>query len=364
MDIRQTVERAQNFTETLEGEYLKTAAEFGLHSLARFQFNQQVFEFLRGGERVEDARLNTTVAGLEFENPVMVGAGWDKKGWAVDGLYALGFSGTEVGSVLVHPQSGNPRARMWYKDGAGRNCLGFNSSGQEEVAGNLANCQRPGITGISLGKNKLTPDSQASWAHAEVASRLHEFADYFVINVASPNTPGLRNLLNPKPLTKIVQAVQAVLAEKGDKPLFIKTTVDLALEDLDNVLEVCVNERLAGIIDSNTSIDEALKAKYGWAGQPGGVSGDDEDYRAKATERMKHITRATRGTGLQRIGVGAINDAESAIERMEAGAQLVQVVTGIRQRKGRIARDINLGLLARIDRDGLQGVEDLVSIAA
>lgn len=296
----------------------------------------------------------------------MVGAGWDKKGRAVDGLYALGFAGVEVGSVLVHPQKGNPRPRLWIDEptkSVGLNRLGFNSSGMEEVAGNLSEQQRPGVTGISLGKNKLTPDEQAPWAHAAVAERLHGFADYFVINVASPNTPGLRNLLNPEPLTNIIRAVRLVLEKKGVKPLFVKTTVDLALADLDNVLGVCVNEQVDGVIDTNTTTQEDIKAKYGWQGQMGGVSGNDPDYRRKATERMRHITCETRGTGLERIGVGAINDAASAIERMEAGAQVVQVVTAIRQHKGCVASDINRGLLKRVERDGLTSINELVGAA-
>lgn len=352
MELRSTV-------ETLEGESLKTLAEFGLHSLARVQFNKRVFDFIRGGERIEDNRLHTIVAGLDFENPVMVGAGWDKKGWAVDGLYALGFAGTEVGSVLVHPQKGNPRPRLWYKDGAGLNRLGFNSKGQEAVAGYLENQNRSGITGISLGKNKLTPDEHAPWAHAEVARRLLGFADYFVVNVASPNTPGLRNLLKKEPLTEIVRAVKAEIA---GKPLFIKTTVDLALEDLDAVLQICVDEGV-GIIDTNTTIDDEIKRQYGWQGEMGGVSGANIQFRQKATERMRYITKATKGTEVQRIGVGSINDAESALERIKAGAQIVQVVTGIRQRKGRIAYDINADLLGQMNKDGVQRIEEYVAIA-
>lgn len=363
MELQLSLEKSRNLKETLEGEHLKTLAELGLHGLARFHRNEMLFEFITGGERIQDVRLNTTVAEINFENPVMVGAGWDKKGWAVDGLYELGFAGTEVGSVLVHSQDGNLRPRMWYSDGVGFNRLGFNSRGMEKVAWNLENQNRLGIIGISLGKNKLTPDEHAPWAHAAVADRLYEYADYFAINVASPNTPGLRNLLNPKPLTDIVQAVQSVLASKGNKPLFIKTTVDLAIEDLDSVLQVCIDQSVDGIIDTNTTIEAEIKEKYGWGGQMGGVSGDDVQYRAKATERMKHITRQTRSTGLQRIGVGAINDAESAIERIEAGAQVIQVVTGIRQTWGRVAQNINRGLLERVERDGLNNISEIVGTA-
>ena len=360
-------EAMRNRWETLQGENLKSAAELSLHGLARSRFGEHVLGFVRGGERIEDPRLHTEVAGLHLENPVMVGAGWDKKGWAVDGLYALGFSGVEVGSVLVHPQAGNPRPRLWTDQSThsvGLNRLGFNSAGMEAVAANLERQHRVGITGISLGKNKLTPDSQAPWAHAAVAERLYDYADYFVINVASPNTPGLRNLLDPKPLTDIVRATQEVLDAKGQKPLFIKTTVDLAQEDLDRVLQVCIEEGVTGIIDTNTTIDDEIKARYGWRGQMGGVSGNDPSYRQLANERMEYITRTTRGSGLQRIGVGAINDAASAIDRIKAGAQAVQVVTGIRQHKGRIAKKINEGILEEIDRTGVQNVQELVGRAA
>lgn len=356
--------------ETLESEQLKNLAEISLHALARHGFGQRLMEWAQGGERIEDERLQTEVGGLLLENPVLVGAGWDKKGRAVDGLYALGFAGTEVGTVTVHPQPGNPQPRMWYKSGAGLNRLGFNSPGMDRVAYYLdGQRQRPGglhqgKVGINVGKNKLTPNEHAPWAHAAVVDRLHDYADYFVLGVSSPNTPGLRGLLKPEPLTEIVQAVQGVLHEKGDKPLFVKTTVDLSLEDLDAVLAVCLDNGVTGIIDSNTMDDDTLKALYGWQGRPGGVSGDVSQFRKLATERMKHITRSTRGSGLQRIGVGAINDAPTAIERMEAGAQAIQVVTGIRQRKGRIAHDINQGILQHLEQTGARSVQDLIGIAA
>lgn len=356
--------------ETLESEELKHVAEFSLHALARYGFGQRLLEWAQGGERIEDERLQTEVGGIQLENPVLVGAGWDKKGWAVDGLYALGFAGTEVGTVTVYPQPGNPQPRMWYRDGAGLNRLGFNSPGMDKVAYYLdGQTQRPGglhqgKVGISLGKNKLMPDEHAPWAHAAIADRLYDYADYFVLGVSSPNTPGLRGLLKPEPLTDIVHAVQGVLREKGDKPLFVKTTIDLSLADLDAVIGVCLDEGVTGLIDSNTTVDDGLKTLYGWQGQPGGLSGDVPQYRQIATERMRHITRVTRGTGLQRIGVGGINDSWSAIERMEAGAQAVQVVTGIRQRKGRIAHDINQGIVRYLDQTKAQSVQDLIGVAA
>jgi dihydroorotate dehydrogenase len=353
--------------EYLEAEGLKSAAEFGLHHLARTQLGRLSLECVSGGRRIEDFRLRTVVGGLELENPILVGAGWDKKGRCIDGLHALGFSGTEVGSVLAHPQAGNPTPRLWTNKSSHSvaiNRLGFNSVGTEKVGENLAKQTRPGTTGISLGKNKLTPDSQAPWAHATVAERLHEYADYFVINVASPNTPGLRDLLKKEPLTDIIQAVQEVLKQKGHKPLFVKTTIDLSLEDMDRVLDACIDNEVSGVIDSNTTVEPEIKARYGWMGRAGGVSGNDSEYRKKATERMKHITRETRDTGLGRIGVGAISDIDSAMERIQAGAQGLQVVTAIRPTRGMVARDINMGLRARIDQAGASGIEEFVGIDA
>jgi dihydroorotate dehydrogenase len=362
--MRETLKQNKEF---IEAEGLKSLAEFGLHTLAKTGLGQLAIEAVSGGMRIEDPRLRTTVAGLRLDNPLMVGAGWDKKGRCLDGLHRLGFAGTEVGSVLAHPQPGNDRPRL-FTDKASHsvalNRFGFNSDGVEKVAENLQNQARPGVNGISLGKNKLTPHEHAPWAHAAVAERLYEYADYFAINVASPNTPGLRNLLQREPLTDIIRAVQDVLRQKGGKPLFVKTTVDLSLEDLNSVLEVCMSEGVSGIIDTNTTVDDSIKPDYGWAGQAGGVSGSDPRYRQKATERMKHITKETRGSGLARIGVGAISDCDSALERLQAGAQALQVVTAIRPSWGRVARDINMGLLAKMKQDGVNHISEYIAASA
>ncbi len=346
-------------------EDLKHLAERGVHILGLGGALGRA-AMTAAGMRVVDKRLETELAGMHFENPLLVGAGWDKTGRCIDGLYAMGFAGTEVGTVLVKPQEGNPKPRMWTDrtHHAGLNRLGFNGPGMEAVAANLERQKRPGIVGISLGKNKVTPAEEAAAEHAAVAKRLFEYADYFVINVASPNTPGLRNLLNPKPLTEIVTEVQKVLKEKGGKPLFVKATVDLAIEDLDNVLQVCIDNGVDGIVDTNTTIDDKLKAEYGWGGQPGGLSGDNPEYRRRANERMKHITKHTRGTGLRRIGVGGVHDAATAIERLEAGAEVLQVVTAIRQHLGFVAGPINRGILAELKRRGMSHVGELVGLSA
>ena len=166
-------------------------------------------QFAYSRKRFKDERLKVLLGGIEFDNPVMVGAGWDKEGRAVKALHTLGFSGVEVGSVLAYPQSGNPKPRQWMiGEGVSLNRLGFNSPGMEAVAKNLEEYKGSKIPiGVSVGKNKDIPDKAAPEMHALVAKKLYPYASYFVVNVSSPNTPGLRKLQDRGPLTDIVQAV-------------------------------------------------------------------------------------------------------------------------------------------------------------
>ena len=349
--------------ETLESEELKKAAEFCLHGLSKYQIGRYAIEMISGGERVVDSRLNTEVAGIKFENPVMVGAGWDKRGWVVDGLYHLGFSGVEVGSVTERQQSGNPKPRLYYKDGVGLNNFGFNSDGMDAVANYLDMQQRFGVTGVSTGINKDTPLNLAPEAFAAVAQKLHLYADYLAIDPSCPNIPGLHDLLLPKNLAAIITAINDATKDNS-RPLFIKTTIDWSPKVLNDVLDVCLRCGVAGIICSNSTTDEALKARYGWQDKVGALSGDNPIYRQRANEQMRYITRVTKGTGLQLVGVGGINSAESAIQRIKSGAQVVQVVTSIRQSKGRVAHDINEGILKYLDQCGINDVNQLVGISA
>ena len=180
--------------ETLRGEVLKNAMEIALHGLSRFRLGERVIEtyaFGRSG-RIEDPALHTAVGGIDFENPIMVGAGWDKKGRAIRGLYNLGFSGVEVGTVPLNGQPGNKKPRMWTMGkhhGVGLNRLGFNSLGSEKVDTNLEDqVPFPCPIGVNIGKNKDTSDEESAEAHAEVVRRLYRHADYLVFNPSSPNT--------------------------------------------------------------------------------------------------------------------------------------------------------------------------------
>lgn len=325
-------------------------------------------QFVYKRERFTDERLRVELGGIHLDNPVMVGAGWDKAGRAVKGLYALGFSGVEVGSVLAYPQSGNPKPRQFMiGPGVSLNRLGFNSPGYEAVARNLRGYRGSGIPiGISIGKNKEIPDIAAPEMHALVARHLYEDASYFVINVSSPNTPGLRNLQDKAPLTDIAQAVNGAMDEMGKrKPLFVKIAPELSDEAVNDVIGVVLDNGLTGIIAANTTTNPDLKARYGekWRNEPGGLAGSDPHYTGMATKKIAHIYREA-GNRLEIIGVGGVSNWSTALDKMMAGARAVQVVTGIRGEGPAMPGRTNRGLLDYMDREGIKYLCKLVGVKA
>ena len=351
----------------LDSEAWHTRAREALHLAEATPVTLKLLElFADRHRRFVDERLRVVLGGIELENPVLVGAGWDKAGRAVKALYTLGFAGVEVGTVVAQPQEGNPRPRQFMlAPGVTLNRLGFNSPGMEAVAHHLARYRGSGIPiGISLGKNKDVPAEDAPQAHAAVAERLYDFAAYFAINVSSPNTPGLRDLQDKRPLTDIVQAVnQTVESLGGRKPLFVKIAPELSPAAIDDVIEVVLDNGLTGLIATNTTISPDIKAKYGerWRNEEGGVSGNDADYRSLATAQVAHIYRQTRGS-IDIIGVGGVKDAQTALEKIRAGARAVQVVTAIRGEGTAVAGRINRGIVEYMEKEGVSCVQELVGI--
>ncbi len=340
-----------------------------LHLAERWPLALDLLERLASPSgRLRDPRLRVTVAGIELDSPVMVGAGWDKSGEAVRALYALGFSGVEVGTVVEHPQPGNPRPRQFaVAPGVVINRLGFNSPGARAVARNLEAYLGMGIpVGVSVGKNRDVPPEGAPEAHAAVVRALHPYASYFAINVSSPNTPGLRELQERGPLTEIVLAVlEAMEAMGGRKPLFVKIAPELSLGATDDVIQVVTDHGLAGIIATNTVADPEIKARYGdrWRDEPGGLSGDDPCFRRIATEKVAYIHRATSGA-VDVIGVGGVKDAATALEKIAAGARAVQLVTALRGEGPAVAAKINRGLVAWMERRGVSSLQEVVGSAS
>ncbi len=260
--------------------------------------------------------------GLTFDNPVGLAAGMDKDAVGLRSWRRLGFGFVEVGTVTPKPQPGNPRPRLFRlpSDRAIINRMGFNNSGAAAMAERLGRIKAGIPLGINLGKNKTTPDERAAEDYAEALRNLRGYGDYFVVNVSSPNTPGLRGLQERGPLLDIARAMRNA---EPDKPILIKVAPDLTFDALDDVLSVCVEATLSGIVATNTTLSRAgLKHD---PDEAGGLSGAPLTLRAD--EVLWHLARH-RPAGLVLIGVGGIMTPDDAKRKMDLGADLIQVYSG------------------------------------
>lgn len=267
--------------------------------------------------------LEKTVFGIKFPNPVGLAAGFDKDGKLISVLPGLGFGFLEIGSVTLEPQSGNPKPRLFrlVEQGAVINRLGFNSEGARSVALRLSSCPPPSVPlGINLGLNKGTDAKDAPKKYAQTFRLLAKHGDYFVVNVSSPNTPGLRDLQKSKDLTDILSAVQDANGLK--KPILVKLSPDLADDDLRACIEGS-RKVTQGFVVSNTTLSrEGVPPQH--QGEAGGLSG--RPLKGRATELLRKVRSMT---SLPLIGVGGIATPEDAKERLAAGADLVQLYTGL-----------------------------------
>lgn len=274
----------------------------------------------------DDPILATRIFGLDFPNPMGMAAGFDKnaEGWRP--LLRMGFGFVEIGSVTPRPQAGNPRPRLFRltEDQAVINRMGFNNDGMEAVARNLSGA-RPGIVGVNIGKNKDTEDPVADYVAC--ARRLGPLADYMVVNVSSPNTPGLRALQDKAPLTAIVAAVSETLVEScpgGAPPLLVKIAPDLTREDCEDIAQLALEGPVSGLIVSNTTIERPNTLKSPSRKEAGGLSG--KPLFDRSTKLLSEMYRLTGGK-LPLIGVGGISSGRDAYEKIRAGASLFQLYT-------------------------------------
>jgi len=272
--------------------------------------------------KFEDASLRQNLLGAEFLNPIGLAAGFDKNAVGVDHWHRLGFGFVECGTITWHPQPGNPRPRMFRlpDDQALINRMGFNNDGAQVVANRLSVAKPSLRVGVNLGKSKITSLEDAPAEYARSFSLLRARGDYFVINVSSPNTPGLRGLQERAPLLDIIRAIQAV---DSTKPLFVKIAPDLEVGALDDVISVVHETRLTGIIATNTTISR--NGLQNDPGETGGLSG--LPLRTRAMEVLRHL-RAHCPPECVLIGVGGIMNGDDAYERLRAGADLIQIYTG------------------------------------
>ena len=318
-----------------------------------------------------DRRLEQSLFGLKFANPVGLAAGFDKDGIAAGMWQYLGFGFAELGTVTYHPQSGNPQPRLFRlpQDRAALNRMGFNNLGSAALAAALQQRHADDFTipiGINLGKSKVTPLEDAATDYLGSFKRLKDLGDYFVINVSSPNTPNLRDLQSIAPLRVIFDTLQQ--ENQGRKPILVKIAPDLAREDIAAVVELSQASQLAGIIATNTTIDRSqLTTNFVTATgkrvteEAGGISG--APVRQKSTEVIRFIHQQTGGS-LPIIGVGGIFTADDAWEKITAGASLIQVYTGWTYNGPWMVDRILTGLLAKLEARGLTTLADAVGIGS
>jgi len=331
--------------------------------------------------------LPSDLFGLKFPNPVGLAAGMDKHAAAVPVWPALGFGFSEVGGVTLHAQPGNPAPRMFraISDQALVNRMGFNNPGAAAVAHQLMQWRALGRwpahpVGVNLGKSKVTPLENAADDYAGSLRLLWRFADFFVINVSSPNTPNLRRLQDKSALDDILAAAQLVNEQEAakvaseqtlsgeasgslpslPKPILVKVAPDLSLEALDDILELAGPRSLAGIIATNTTIerppttDPVCDQVYR---ETGGLSG--RPLATRSTEIIRHLRRQTGGK-LPIIGVGGIFSAEDAWDKIRAGASLVQVYTGLVYEGPGLIREIVNGLQQRLLERGMKSLVEAI----
>ncbi len=298
--------------------------------------------------QVNHPSLKRNVFGIDFPNPVGLAAGFDKDAKLYNELGNFGFGFIEIGTLTPVGQPGNPKPRMFRLplDSALINRMGFNNEGVEAAVKRLKNRNKKLIIGGNIGKNKVTENDHAVHDYEKCFEALFEYVDYFVVNVSSPNTPNLRALQEKEPLKQLLNKLQDHNKKKNKlKPILLKIAPDLTVEQLDDVVEIVIETGTAGVIASNTTInrtglltDKNFIESIGM----GGLSG--KPLREKATEVISYLAKKSNGA-FPIIAVGGIHSAEDAIEKLNAGATLVQVYTGFIYEGPNLIRKINKSLI-------------------
>ena len=294
---------------------------------------------------VNDKRLEREVFGLTFKNPVGLAAGFDKDAKLYNELANFGFGFIEIGTLTPVGQEGNPKKRLFrlQEDSAIINRMGFNNGGVQEAVLRLKK-NKGVLIGGNIGKNKLTPNEQATQDYEICFDALFDYVDYFVVNVSSPNTPNLRELQDKKPLTALLQTLQNKnLAKQKPKPILLKIAPDLTDSQLLDIIDIVKETQIAGVIATNTTLSrEGLQSENKI--EAGGLSG--KPLTQRATEVIRFLAEKS-NKSFPIIGVGGIHSAQDAIEKLEAGASLIQLYTGFIYEGPQLVCDINKAILKK-----------------
>lgn len=307
--------------------------------------------FFRARFSIQNPILERTLFGLTFPNPVGLAAGFDKNALLIDELSAFGFGFIEIGTLTPKAQPGNDKPRLFRlpADQALINRMGFNNDGVAEAVKHLKRRKSKILVGGNIGKNKVTPNEKAFEDYTQCFEALYPYVDYFVVNVSSPNTPNLRELQEKEPLKKLLNAVKTLnRAQEKQKPILLKIAPDLAESQLHDVVEILLETKTDGVIATNTTIfREGLKTKAQAIAAigNGGLSG--KPLTTRSTEVISFLRREL-GKDFPIIGVGGIMTPEDAIEKMNAGADLIQIYTGFIYEGPGFIKRINKALVNRI----------------
>ena len=315
---------ARRFMFTRDAEW---AHDFALNNLRRFANTPLSAAW---SQSVTNKPVN--FLGLEFKNPVGLAAGLDKNAECIDAFAQMGFGFVEVGTVTPRPQAGNDKPRMFRlpQSNAIINRMGFNNKGVDNLVNNVKAAKYDGILGINIGKNKDTPNDQGKDDYIHCMRKVFEYASYITVNISSPNTPGLRDLQYGAALDDLLQSLkneQLDLIAKHNKnvPMLVKIAPDLDPIQIEQVSESLLTNKIDGVIATNTTLERSLVQGQQYADEAGGLSG--APVRERSTHIVSELKRLTNNQ-LPIIGVGGIDDVQSAKEKMNAGADLIQVYTG------------------------------------
>ncbi|UTO28752.1 quinone-dependent dihydroorotate dehydrogenase [Bartonella harrusi] len=310
-------------------------------------------------QKVFDKRLCVTVAGLEFENFIGLAAGFDKNAEVVDAVFRLGFGFTEIGTVTPKPQEGNPKPRLFRlkEDEAIINRMGFNNDGHKIVYGRLRTYKKTGIIGINIGANKDTIDKISDYTSG--IAHFYDISDYFTINISSPNTPGLRALQARDSLHFLINAISQARDEQKKKhgfsvPIFLKIAPDLSEKELDDIAEEMKLSDFDGLIVSNTTLSRQGLKNSLLSGEEGGLSG--RPLFERSTIVLAKM-RQKLGKEIAIIGVGGIKDAQTALEKVKAGADLVQLYSGMIYEGPSLVIAILKEIVQLIQQDGVENIK-------
>src|SRR5579871_4675121 len=345
--------------ETAHERALNMAASFGRCRIA-CDAVETLFAF-------EDRRLQQNICGLDFVNPVGLAAGYDKNALGIELWPALGFGFAEIGSVTLHGQPGTepPRLFRQAEQHALINRMGFSNDGAESIAARMSPRPHRIPIGVNVGKNRDVDLAHAGENYAATMERFRDLADFLVINVSSPNTPGLRKLQDKEMLDEMLSEVAGGRGSSrathqpdsssggspsGQPPILLKISPDLIFDQIDDITVLIQKHQLAGIVATNTTTDHTVPPEGGLSGAP---------LRTRSTECIRHIHHQTKGE-LPIIGVGGVFSARDAYEKIRAGASLVEVWTGMIYEGPSLVRKINRGLLRLLERDGFGSISEAV----